>query len=357
MDKTKLMVIGGFLGAGKTTAMLKIAGALKTMGKSAGLITNDQTDFLVDTQYLASEKYPVTELTGSCFCCNYPGFAEKVGQMKDFDVILAEPVGSCTDLVSTIMKPSKAGKAGDLEVLPLSVMVEPERLKNFMNNNTAAFSEGVYYIMDKQLEEADFIVLNKIDLVDAQEKTTLVDFLKERYPKAKLCEISAKDGDGLEAWLTAVMSADAGVANARKMTVDYDVYGNAEAEMGWLNAKVQVDRDADFDGGEMTKALAVKLRDAVAEEKGEIGHLKVYFDGGDEQVKLSCVAVDQPIVVDKDSRQPARSGEVTINLRAAVDPEKLKARTEQSLEALGIKNSSLRLEAFRPGFPNPTYRM
>lgn len=71
--------------------------------------------------------------------------------------ILAEPVGSCTDLVSTIMNPLR-GKAGDLDVLLLSVLVEPGRLKDFRENNTNAFSEGVYYIMDKQMEEADFIV-------------------------------------------------------------------------------------------------------------------------------------------------------------------------------------------------------
>lgn len=357
MNKTQLMVIGGFLGAGKTTAMFRIAEVLKTRGESAGLITNDQTDFLVDTQYLAGEKYPVTELTGSCFCCNYPGFAAKVDEMKDYDVILAEPVGSCTDLVSTIMKPSKAGKAGDLEVLPLSVMVEPERLKHFMQEDTSVFSKGVYYIMDKQLEEADFIIFNKIDLVDDQEKAVLTGFLKERYPRARICEISAQKGDGIASWLTALREFDNAKANDRKMAVDYDIYGNAEAEMGWLNAKLHVDANDSFDGGALVRDLAAKLRAAVAEEKGEIGHLKIYFDGGEAQAKLSCVAVDQPLVLDKESHKAVTAGDMTINLRAAVDPEKLKLRTEQSLEALGIKNASLMLEAFRPGFPNPTYRM
>ncbi|MEG0377427.1 MAG: GTP-binding protein, partial [Eubacterium sp.] len=159
MSKTKLMVIGGFLGAGKTTTMIEAANTLKKIGNTVGLITNDQTDYLVDTQYVQDKDLAVTELTGSCFCCNYPGFAEQVDKMRAEDFILAEPVGSCTDLVSTIMKPSKEGKAGELSVLPLSVVVEPARLRDFMNNNTQAFSEGVYYIMDKQMEEADFIVL------------------------------------------------------------------------------------------------------------------------------------------------------------------------------------------------------
>ena len=177
---TKLMVIGGFLGAGKTTAMIEAAKTLKKIGNTVGLITNDQTDYLVDTQYVEYHDLEVTELTGSCFCCNYPGFAERVNTMRQEDFILAEPVGSCTDLVSTIMKPSKEGKAGELDVLPLSVLVEPGRLKDFMEDNTNAFSEGVYYIMDKQMEEADFIVLNKVDTLDTGEKEKLVSFLNEK---------------------------------------------------------------------------------------------------------------------------------------------------------------------------------
>lgn len=74
----KLMVIGGFLGAGKTTAMIEVAKTLKKIGNTVGLITNDQTDYLVDTQYVENHDLEVTELTGSCFCCNYPGFAERV---------------------------------------------------------------------------------------------------------------------------------------------------------------------------------------------------------------------------------------------------------------------------------------
>ena len=358
---TKLMVIGGFLGAGKTTAMIEVAKTLKKIGNTVGLITNDQTDYLVDTQYVENHDLEVTELTGSCFCCNYPGFAERVDKMRQEDFILAEPVGSCTDLVSTIMKPSKDGKAGELEVLPLSVLVEPGRLKDFMTNNTEAFSEGVYYIMDKQMEEADFIILNKVDTLEEDEKEKLIAYLNKRYPTSRVMEISAREGRGVETWLLAVLSADIAASNAREMDVVYETYGNAEAEMGWLNARAEIKARDAVNGDELMQALGEALKEAVIKESGEIGHLKLYLETDKGASKLSCVGVRQPVEFDQSLGQEVEKGQLTINLRAAVDPALLEKYTSEKVgdlgENLGFSAENLVIEAFRPGFPNPTYRM
>ena len=358
---TKLMVIGGFLGAGKTTAMIEVAKTLKKIGNTVGLITNDQTDYLVDTQYVENHDLEVTELTGSCFCCNYPGFAERVDKMRQEDFILAEPVGSCTDLVSTIMKPSKDGKAGALEVLPLSVLVEPGRLKDFMTNNSEAFSEGVYYIMDKQMEEADFIILNKVDTLEEDEKEKLIAFLNKRYPASRVMEISAREGKGVETWLLAVLSADIAASNAREMDVVYETYGNAEAEMGWLNARAEIKARGTVNGDELMRALGEALKEAVIKESGEIGHLKLYLETDKGASKLSCVGVRQPVELDQALGQEVEKGQLTINLRAAVDPALLEKYTSEKVgdlgENLGFSAENLVIEAFRPGFPNPTYRM
>src|SRR5947209_20288212 len=69
MSKPRYMMIGGFLGAGKTTAILKLAEHLSAKGLQVGLITNDQSVGLVDTALLASHGFAVEEITGGCFCC------------------------------------------------------------------------------------------------------------------------------------------------------------------------------------------------------------------------------------------------------------------------------------------------
>ena len=64
-------MVGGFLGAGKTTAILRLAEMLRDDGQRVGLITNDQSVNLVDTAMLAAHGFPVEEITGGCFCCRW----------------------------------------------------------------------------------------------------------------------------------------------------------------------------------------------------------------------------------------------------------------------------------------------
>src|SRR2546430_4679588 len=67
MPDARYIMIGGFLGAGKTTAMLRLAEKLVRDGLRVGLITNDQSSGLVDTTLVRASGLPVEEITGGCF--------------------------------------------------------------------------------------------------------------------------------------------------------------------------------------------------------------------------------------------------------------------------------------------------
>ncbi len=104
----RYIMIGGFLGAGKTTAVARLAQHLTDHGTRVGLICNDQSSGLVDTTLLRSKGFPVEEITGGCFCCRFNSLldaADSLTQSSRPDVFLAEPVGSCTDLVATVSYP------------------------------------------------------------------------------------------------------------------------------------------------------------------------------------------------------------------------------------------------------------
>src|SRR5512138_157922 len=105
---TKIIFTGGFLGAGKTSLLYEITGILKNRGLKVGLITNDQAPDLVDTSILEHQDVSVAEVSGSCFCCDFKGLRkaiEKTGKNEKPDIIIAEPVGSCTDLSATLINP------------------------------------------------------------------------------------------------------------------------------------------------------------------------------------------------------------------------------------------------------------
>src|SRR5579859_319392 len=102
--KARYIMIGGFLGAGKTTAVAKFAQRLTDRGLKVGLITNDQGRELVDTKMLRSKGFSTEEIPGGCFCCRFNSLvdaADKWTAATQPDVFIAEPVGSCTDLVAT----------------------------------------------------------------------------------------------------------------------------------------------------------------------------------------------------------------------------------------------------------------
>src|SRR5580698_227301 len=109
-DIPRFIIIGGFLGAGKTTTIARLARRFQAQGKRIAIVTNDQASDLVDTNTLRSQGFDVGEVAGACFCCKFDSLIstmEELGAAKRPDVILAEPVGSCTDLVATVIQPLK----------------------------------------------------------------------------------------------------------------------------------------------------------------------------------------------------------------------------------------------------------
>src|SRR5437879_12373798 len=167
-NKSRYLMIGGFLGAGKTTAVARLAERLTKQGLRVGLITNDQGSELVDTKMLRSRGFATEEIPGGCFCCRFNSLvdaAKKLTEARRPDVFIAEPVGSCTDLVATVTYPLRRIYGNDYSVAPLSVLVDPVRaLRVFGLESGGNFSGKVRYIYRKQLEEADLIIINKAEL-------------------------------------------------------------------------------------------------------------------------------------------------------------------------------------------------
>src|SRR5215813_2533609 len=211
MAKARYIMIGGFLGAGKTTAILQLAEKLHRQGTRVGLITNDQSIGLVDTALLSSKGMPVEEITGGCFCCRFQSLMDAAGKLNETsapEVFIAEPVGSCTDLRAAVSYPLRRIYGDDYEIAPLSVLVDPIRAARILGLDSGkTFSEKVLYVYDKQLEEADIIVINKTDLIDSVKLEQLRSALSARYPKAKIVAISARTGEGADAWHQQMLSS------------------------------------------------------------------------------------------------------------------------------------------------------
>src|SRR5438067_5031172 len=144
MNRLRFIMVGGFLGAGKTTAMARLARFYMGRGQRVGLVTNDQAQDLVDTHLLREQGFLVAEVAGACFCCKFNELLDKVGELEGRerpDVILAEPVGSCTDLVATVVQPLKDLYGARFSIAPYCVLFKPSHgLKILRNEAGGGFS-------------------------------------------------------------------------------------------------------------------------------------------------------------------------------------------------------------------------
>lgn len=369
---SRYLMIGGFLGAGKTTLIQRFATYLDERGRRVGLITNDQGAGLVDSAIGRSNRFPVEEISGGCFCCRFNSLIEAAVSLTDEtrpDIFLAEPVGSCTDLVATVSLPLQKIYGNDYIVAPLSVLIDPIRAAQILGVvEGRKFSENVTYIYEKQLEEAECIVINKLDLLEEPRLRELREALSEKYPEARIFEVSAREGTGCEAWFEYILEAEMNVA--RFLDIDYDRYGAGEALLGWLNATVEIECPEDgeveeFDGNEVLRALAGSLRKTLEAAGAEVAHLKMTLNPiGDayEIAAINLVRGDSEPELSHRLYEPIDDGELLLNIRAEVDPDTLEQAARTALSEVIEKGQGLtfhlsHLEHFRPGMPTPTHRL
>src|ERR1700683_1859418 len=182
----RFIPIGGFLGAGKTTTMLAAARQLEASGERVSGVTNAQGIDLIDTQLArATEVDSVSEVTGGCFCCRFDDLAAVIERLNDEQhptVVLAEAVGSCTDLQSTVVRPLRQLYGETVNVSPLVVIVAPVRYGALSRLWSAADSEpDMAYLYRHQLDEADVIAINKADLLSAEEISQMTGQIQARF--------------------------------------------------------------------------------------------------------------------------------------------------------------------------------
>jgi MIP family channel proteins len=359
--KVRIILLGGFLGAGKTTLMARAAGRLVQQGKRVGLITNDQAEDLVDTEILKAAGFGVQEIAGGCFCCRFENLissSDTLIERLDPDVLLGEPVGSCTDLSATVLQPLKKFHGDRFQVAPFAVLADPSRLQEvFRGGADGSLPDSVTYIFRKQLEEADLIVINKADLLTAAQRRQVVADARQHFPGRPVLTLSAKTGEGVDDLLERLM-ADA-PAGQRVPQVDYDTYAEGEAMLGWLNGTVRLQAAGAVDWADYCRSLLEAIRDRLAAEGAEIAHLKVLLitTGGTLAGNLTRTAAEP--AVRSELTAATADAVLVINARVNQPPDALQVVVRDALQtvrggALGVQVR--KMVALRPGRPQPVHR-
>ena len=362
MTRLRFLMLGGFLGSGKTTTIARLARYYRERGHKVGIVTNDQAQGLVDTTSLRSQGFDVEEVAGACFCCRFDDLVSRVGALgagERPDVILAEPVGSCTDLVATVVQPMKDLYGTRFEVAPYAVLFKPSHgLKILRGETGAGFSPKAAYIFRKQLEEADAIVINRIDEMSAADLDELTALVQREFPGVPVLRMSARTGQGFEA-LAEVLGQD-GHFGRKILDIDYDIYAEGEAELGWLNSSIDVVADAPFAMDRLLLDVVAALQEKLRAEDGEVAHLKAIGLGGATFGVANLVATGLTPELSLPSKAEIRELDLVVNARVAIDPARLEALVREVVPAVcaahGASATIRTMQSFRPGRPTPTHR-
>lgn len=363
-DKLQFFMIGGFLGAGKTTAIADIATRFIAAGKRVALVTNDQANNLVDTMSLRSQGFEVGEVPGACFCCKFDDLVETISGLSAEgqpvpDIVIAEPVGSCTDLVATVIEPMRELFGERFEVGAVVVLLKPEHgLKILGEGAGKGFSPKAEYIFLKQLEEADAIVINKVDKLSADQQATLSQAIAKRFPDVESVFASARTGQNMDAVMQMLTSGRR--KRSAMMSVDYAVYAEGEAELGWLNCQVEATADAPFSLDSIVTELVCEIGQRLEQIDCEIAHLKVLGQTLQSTSVANRVASGSEAELSLASEVEVLEADLLVNARVAAEPKQLATIVEQAARQLEVTmRVSLvvrNVQSFRPGKPEPTHR-
>lgn len=349
----KIHLLTGFLGSGKTTAIQQACAALLQRGESVGVITNDQGIHLVDGDFFESLGVPGREVKQGCFCCNYNDLDRSINSLiKEYNpsVIFAESVGSCTDIVATVLKPLLKFRP---EASVTVSMFTDIRLLRMILEDAARFDDSVSYIYHKQLEEAAFVVINKADLVDAAEMEKVEQLINKKYPRKRLLFQNSLDRQNIHTWLDNLEQGNNTVLQS--LDIDYDTYAAGESMLAWYDRSIEI-YSSQSNAMKSIEGIINGICKTVQRRQLAIGHMKFLIN---DQIKVSFTTVEQSST--EIETFPAVTAKLLINLRVQTSPDELSSIVEKVFldmqAAYDCKIISNSAASFQPGYPKPIYRM
>jgi hypothetical protein len=339
------VIVGGFLGAGKTTLLLAAAQELARRGLRSAILLNDQGTALVDTEFARLHDLPSGEVTGGCFCCRFSELIDVMDQLRAHapDVIFAEPVGSCTDIAATVLRPLYE-YAQTWRIAPLTVLVDPERAFALLREDA---DPHLRFLFRNQLEEADLLCFTKSDI-------------NSEFPAIagrSARQISAKTGQGVAAWLDEALAGTLS-GGSRILDIDYEQYARAEAALAWLNLQVTIRPRAPLSPAVVLGPLLDRLQASLSASGIAIIHLKAIIQADTGFVKAALCASDQrPAVEGNLDASPAATHELLLNLRAVGDAAQVRSIVERCARRTGHGLTGLQIGCFHPAAPKPERRV
>ena len=188
---TKIDIVSGFLGAGKTTLIKKLL-AEAFQGEKLVLIENEFGEISIDGGFLKESGVQISEMSSGCICCSLVGDFNKalkdVHQQFAPDRILIEPsgVGKLSDVIVAVENTVK--DVPDMKLNSFVTVADATKVKVYMKNF------GEFY--NNQIESAGTIILSRTQKLNQEKLEAAVALLREKNPDAAILTTPWDELDG-----------------------------------------------------------------------------------------------------------------------------------------------------------------
>ena len=188
---TKIDIVSGFLGAGKTTLIKKLL-AEAFQGEKLVLIENEFGEISIDGGFLKESGVQISEMSSGCICCSLVGDFNKalkdVHQQFAPDRILIEPsgVGKLSDVIVAVQ--NTVADIPDMKLNSFVTVADATKVKVYMKNF------GEFY--NNQIESAGTIILSRTQKLNQEKLEAAVALLREKNPNAAILTTPWDELDG-----------------------------------------------------------------------------------------------------------------------------------------------------------------
>jgi G3E family GTPase len=182
----------GFLGSGKTTAILAVARELGARGEKVAIVENERGAIGVDGPYLESQGLGVREISDSCICCD---IQSNLGHTVRLLQSLYAPTWVLVE-ASGVARPDELGNTIEDEEIPdtewsMVALIDAVRFDRLWPD-----IGGLGYLLRWQIERGDLVLLTKPDAVAPDQLDAIADRLRTVRPDATIVPMTLDDGIG-----------------------------------------------------------------------------------------------------------------------------------------------------------------